>query len=246
MVLSTLGFSTMHVLIRHLSDALPPIQIAFFRNFFGLVVFLPWFLRYGLAPLRTKQLKLHALLVLGEVFRLRRWTASLCGFLGTLVILRPGFEAVDLGSLLTLFSALLWGCTLIVIKVLARTDSAITITSYMNILLTLLSLVPALLVWRTPAGAQWFWLLAIGVLGTLAQVAITQSLKEADTGVVMPFDFFKLIWVAIMGYLFFAEVPGLFVWLGGAIVFASATYIAIRESRLARERRRSPTSTAGA
>ncbi len=54
----------------------------------------------------------------------------------------------------------------------------------------------------------------------------------------MPFDFFKLIWVAIMGYLFFAEVPGLFVWLGGAIVFASATYIAIRESRLARERRR--------
>jgi drug/metabolite transporter (DMT)-like permease len=286
MVLSTLGFSTMHVLIRQLSDALPPIQIAFFRNFFGLVVFLPWFLRYGLAPLRTRQLKLHALravlnvcamfaffsalavtpiaqvtalgftaplfaallsvLVLGEVFRLRRWTATLCGFLGTLVILRPGFVAVDLGSLLTLFSALLWGCTLIVIKILARTDSAITITSYMNILLTLLSLVPALVVWRTPAGAQWFWLLAIGVLGTLAQVAITQSLKEADTGVVMPFDFFKLIWVAIMGYLFFAEVPGLFVWLGGAMVFASATYIAVRESQLARQRRRSPGSSASA
>jgi drug/metabolite transporter (DMT)-like permease len=84
---------------------------------------------------------------------------------------------------------------------------------------------------------QWFWLVTIGVLGTLAQVAITQSLKEADIGVVMPFDFLKLIWVAIMGYLFFAEVPGLFVWLGGAIVFASATYIAIRESRLAREAR---------
>ncbi len=92
------------------------------------------------------------------------------------------------------------------------------------------------LVWRTPEGAQWVWLLAIGVLGTLAQVAITQSLKEADTGVVMPFDFLKLIWVAIMGYLFFGETPGLFVWLGGAIVFAAATFIAIRESRFARER----------
>ncbi len=177
------------------------------------------------------------MLVLGEVFRLRRWTATFCGFFGTLVILRPGFAEIDLGSLLALAAALLWGCTLIVIKVLARTESAMTITSYMNILLTLLSLVPALLVWRTPEGVQWFWLLAVGVLGTLSQVAITQSLKEADTGVVMPFDFFKLIWVAIMGYLFFAEVPGLFVWLGGAIVFASATYIAIRESRLARERR---------
>ncbi len=277
MMLSTLGFSTMHVMIRYLSGALDPIQIAFFRNFFGLIVFLPWFLRYGLAPLRTKQLKLHALraglnvcamfaffsalgmtpvaqvtalgftaplfaallsvVVLGEVFRLRRWTATLCGFLGTLVILRPGFAEIDLGSLLVLISALLWGFTLMVIKVLARTESSITITSYMNILLTLLSLVPALLVWRTPEGVQWLWLLAIGVVGTLSQVAITQSLKEADTGVVMPFDFFKLIWVAIMGYLFFGETPGLFVWLGGAIVFASATYIAIRESRLARERR---------
>ncbi len=276
MMLSTLGFSGMHVMIRYLSGALDPIQIAFFRNFFGLIVFLPWFLRSGLAPLRTNQFKLHALraglnvcamlaffsalgmtpvsrvtalgftaplfaavlsvVVLGEVFRLRRWTATLCGFLGTLVILRPGFAEIDLGSLLVLFSALLWGCTLLVIKVLARTESSLTITSYMNILLTLLSLVPALLVWRTPEGAQWFWLLAIGVLGTLAQVAITQSLKEADTGVVMPFDFLKLIWVAIMGYLFFGETPGLFVWLGGAIVFASATYIAIRESRLARER----------
>ena len=277
MLLSTLGFSIMHVLIRHLAASLDPIQIVFFRNFFGLVVFLPWFLRHGLAPLRTNQLKLHALraglnvcamaaffyalgmtpvarvtalsftaplfaailsvLVLGEVFRLRRWTATFCGFLGTLVILRPGFAEIDLGSLLALAAALLWGCTLIVIKVLARTESAMTVTSYMNILLTLLSLVPALLVWRMPEGVQWFWLLAIGVLGTLAQVAITQSLKEADTGVVMPFNFFNLIWVTIMGYLLFAEVPGLFVWLGGAIVFASATYIAIRESRLARERR---------
>jgi len=280
MMLSTLGFSSMHVMIRYLSGALDPIQIAFFRNFFGLIVFLPWFLRYGLAPLRTNQLKLHALraglnvcamfaffsalgmtsvsqvtalgftaplfaavlsvVVLGEVFRLRRWTATLCGFLGTLVILRPGFAEIDLGSILVLFSALLWGCTLMVIKVLARTESSLTITSYMNILLTLLSLVPALLVWRTPEGAQWFWLLAIGVLGTLSQVAITQSLKEADVGVVMPFDFLKLIWVAIMGYLFFGETPGLFLWLGGAIVFASATYIAIRESRLARERARKP------
>ncbi len=277
MLLSTVGFSVMHVMIRHLAGSLDPIQIAFFRNFFGLVVFLPWFLRYGFAPLRTKQWKLHGLravlnvcamfafftalgmtplarvtalgftaplfatllgvVVLGEVVRLRRWTATICGFLGTLVILRPGFAEIDLGSLLVLFSALLWGCTLIVIKVLARTESSLTITSYMNILLTLLSLVPALLVWRTPEGMQWLWLLAIGVVGTLAQLAITQSLKEADTGVVMPFDFLKLIWVAVMGYLFFAEVPGTFIWLGGAIIFASATYIAIRESRLAREAR---------
>ena len=277
MLLSTLAFSAMHALIRQITADLHPIQIAFFRNFFGLVVFLPWFLRYGLAPLRTQNFKLHALravlnvgamfafftalsltpiarvtalsftaplftallamVILGEVFRLRRWTAAVCGFLGMLVILRPGVETLDTGSLLTLLAALLWGCALIVIKVLGRSESSLTITSYMNILLTLLSFIPALMVWRTPVGAVWFWLLIIGVLGTIAQVAITQSLKEAEIGVVMPFDFFKLIWISVLGYVFFAEVPGAFVWLGGAIIFAASTYIAIRESRLARAKR---------
>ncbi|MCH7794386.1 MAG: DMT family transporter [Proteobacteria bacterium] len=277
MLLSTLGFSAMHAIIRHLSADLHPLQITFFRNFFGLIVFVPWFLRYGLAPLRTQNLKLHALraalnvcamfafftalgltpiarvtalsftapifatllamAVLGETFRLRRSIAIVCGFLGTLVVLRPGFQSIDTGSLLTLLAALLWGCTLIVIKVLARSESAITITSYMNILLTILSVVPALMVWRTPVGVEWLWLLAVGVLGTLAQIAIAQSLKEAETGVVMPFDFCKLIWVSILGYLFFAEVPGVFVWAGGAIIFAASTYIAIRESRLGRAKR---------
>ncbi len=280
MLLSTLGFSVMHALIRHVSADLHPIQVVFFRNFLGLVVFLPWFLRFGLAPLRTRQLKLHALraglnvgamyafftaltlaplarvtalgftapifatllgvAVLGEVFRLRRGSAIVCGFLGALVILRPGFQTLDTGSLLTLLSALLWGATLIVIKVLGRSESSITITSYMNILLTLLSFIPALLVWRTPLGAQWAWLLAIGVLGTLAQVAVAQSLKEAEIGVVMPFDFFKLIWASMLGAVFFAELPGVFVWIGGAMIFAASTYIAIRESRLARARRARP------
>jgi drug/metabolite transporter (DMT)-like permease len=276
MLLSTLGFSLMHASIRHVSAELHPIQIAFFRNFFGLLVFLPWFLRLGLAPLRTHQLKLHALravinvtamfafftalsltpiaqvtalgftapifaallamAILGEVVRLRRWAAIACGFAGTLVILRPGFAPLDPGSLLTLGSALLWGLTLIVIKLLGRSESSLTITSYMNILLTLLSVVPALIVWRTPDGPTLLWLLAIGVLGTLSQLAVAQALKETEATVVLPFDFCKLIWVAILGYLMFGEVPDVFVWAGGILIFAGATAIAYRESQLARAR----------
>lgn len=174
------------------------------------------------------------MLILGEVFRLRRWSAIGIGFLGTLVILRPGFETIDTGSWLTLLSALLWGFTVITIRVLGRTDSSLTITTYMSLLLALLSVVPAALVWHTPEGMQWLWLLAIGALGTLGQIAVAQSLKEAEVGVVMPFDFCKLIWVAILGYLLFAEVPGLYVWLGGALIFAASTYIAYRENQVAR------------
>ncbi len=276
MLLSTLAFSVMHALIRLVSEDLHPVQIAFFRNFFGLVAILPWYLRYGLAPLRTRRLGLHvlraavnvgamfayfmalsmtpiaqvtalgftapifatllAVLLLGEVVRLRRWAAIACGFAGALVILRPGFAPLDPGSLLTLGSALLWALTLIVIRVLGRSESSLTITSYMNILLTLLSFVPALFVWRTPDAQTLAWLLVVGVLGTLGQLAVAQSLKEAETSVVMPFDFCKLIWVAALGYLLFGEAPDLFVWLGGVLIFAGATVIAYRESQLARER----------
>ena len=271
MILSTLIFAVMHMLVRHVSAEVHPIQIAFFRNLFGLIVFLPWFMRQGLAPLRTKRFPLHALrgavnavamfafftglsltplakatalgftapifagllsiALLGERFRLRRWSAIACGFAGVLVILRPGLIAIDLGAALVLFSSLLWGATIIVIKVLGRTESSVTTTIYMNLLLALFSFVPALFVWRTPGLEAWLWLVAIGVLGTLAQILLAQALKDSEPGVVMPLDFLRLIWASALGFLVFAEVPELFVWIGGAVIFTSSTYLAYREAK---------------
>ncbi|MCG8559957.1 MAG: DMT family transporter [Hyphomicrobiales bacterium] len=271
MALSTLIFAVMHMLVRHVSAEVHPIQIAFFRNLFGLIVFLPWLMRQGLAPLRTKRFPLHALrgavnavamfafftglsltplakatalgftapifagllsiALLGERFRLRRWSAIACGFAGVLVILRPGLIAIDLGAALVLFSSLLWGATIIVIKVLGRTESSVTTTIYMNLLLALFSFVPALFVWRTPGLEAWLWLVAIGVLGTLAQILLAQALKDSEPGVVMPLDFLRLIWASALGFLVFAEVPELFVWIGGAVIFASSTYLAYREAK---------------
>ncbi|MGI9383889.1 MAG: DMT family transporter [Methyloligellaceae bacterium] len=271
MTLSTLFFAFMHVLVRHVSAEVHPIQIAFFRNFFGLIVFLPWFMRQGLTPLKTKRFPLHAvrgavnavamfafftglsltplakatalgftapifagllsIALLGEKFRLRRWSAIAFGFAGVLLILRPGFHAVDLGASLVLASSLLWGATIIIIKVLGRTESSVTTTIYMNLLLAAFSFVPALFVWRTPGLEIWLWLIAIGVLGTLAQILLAQALRESEPGVVMPLDFLRLIWASALGFLVFSEIPDLFVWLGGAVIFASSTYLAYREAK---------------
>jgi drug/metabolite transporter (DMT)-like permease len=274
MLVSTVGFAAMHGAVRHLSAELHPFEIAFFRNIFGLLALAPWFLRYGVTPLRTRRLPLHglraglniiamlsffyalsitslarvtslsftaplfatllAMLVLGEVVRLRRWVAMLCGFVGTLVILRPGFTEIDQGSLLVLLSAAAWASALTVIKVLSRTDSSVTITCYMVVLMAPISLVPALWVWQWPTGQQLLWLVAIGVVGTLGQLVMTQALKEAETSVVMPFDFFKMIWASLLGFIFFAEVPTLFTWIGAGIIFASTSYIAYREHKVTR------------
>jgi drug/metabolite transporter (DMT)-like permease len=256
MLVSTVGFAAMHGAVRHLSAELHPFEIAFFRNIFGLlalahglraglniIAMLSFFYALSITSLaRVTSLSftaplfatLLAMLVLGEVVRLRRWVAMLCGFVGTLVILRPGLTEIDQGSLLVLLSAAAWASALTVIKVLSRTDSSVTITCYMVVLMAPISLVPALWVWQWPTGQQLLWLVAIGVVGTLGQLVMTQALKEAETSVVMPFDFFKMIWASLLGFIFFAEVPTLFTWIGAGIIFASTSYIAYREHKVTR------------
>jgi drug/metabolite transporter (DMT)-like permease len=175
-------------------------------------------------------------LLLGEGFRWRRWTAIACGFLGTLVILRPGIQALDLGALLIIGSSLLWGLAIIDIKILGRTESTLTITAYVTVLMIPMTLLPAVAVWQTPPLEMWGWLVFIGVIGTLGQIVVTDALKLADMTVLMPLDFLKLVWATFFGIILFAEVPDFLTWIGAAIVFASSFYIAWRESKVRKEK----------
>lgn len=175
---------------------------------------------------------LLAMLFLSEVVRLRRWTAILVGFAGTVVILRPGVIEVGLGPLLVIGSSVVWAVALMIIKVLTRTESSVTITAYASIFLAPVCLVAALPYWTWPGLEQLAWLAAIGIVGTVAQTAMNQSFKLADASAVLPMDFTKLIWASAIGFALFDEIPDLWTWIGGALIFASATYIGIRESRL--------------
>jgi drug/metabolite transporter (DMT)-like permease len=175
---------------------------------------------------------LGATLFLGEVMRLRRWSALIVGFLGALIIIRPGLEAINLGTLLVLFASALWATAMLVIKTLGRTESSITTTAYMGLFLTPLSFLPALFVWQWPSWEQLAWLVAIGALGTFGHLAMAQAFKEAEATAVLPFDFTRLIWASVIGYLAFAEIPDLFTWIGGIVIFSSSTYIAVREAKL--------------
>ena len=269
MCLSTVAFSIMHGLVRFVSEVLPPFQIAFFRNVFGLAFLLPLLMRSRFAILRTKQIGLHALrgvinmaamlmfftalsispiakvtalgftapifmarlavLVLGERFRIYRWSAIFLGFVGMLIILRPGLVAIDTGALLVTGSAALWAVAMIIIKIQSRTESSLTIVAYMGIFLGIFSIAPALWVWQ-PFGLKTLGLMVlIGLFGSIAQMAISQSLKETDPTALMPFDFLKLIWTAMIGAWFFAEIPDIYTWIGATVIFSSGLFIAFRE-----------------
>ena len=172
-----------------------------------------------------------AVLFLGERLPPRRLIVLVLGVIGTLIIIRPGLATMTSGPLLILASALFWGLALIAIKVLSRTESTSTTIIYMALFITPLSLFPALPFWQWPSWEQMGWLLMIAVFGTTAHMALNQSFRLAEATLVMPLDFFKLLWGSLWGYLFFAEVPDPLTWVGGTVIFISTTYLAFKEAR---------------
>jgi len=179
---------------------------------------------------------LLAVLILREVVGLRRWTAILIGFAGAMIIVRPGFGEVSPGHVLALGSAISWACVILVVKDLSRTESSITIVAYMTVLMAPVSMVPALFVWQWPTPPELMWLAVMGVVGTGVHFTVAQALREADLSTILPFDFTKLIWISVLAYLIFGEVPTIATWIGGTVIFASGAYIAQREA-MARRRR---------
>ncbi len=276
MTAAALCFSFMNIAIRLAAAELNPVQIAFFRNLFALLLMLPWLARVGLAGLRTERLKVHlwrsvlglsamlcwftaiailplaeavslnftvplfatigAAVILGEQVRARRWTATLVGFAGVLIVLRPGFTEVTPVMALPMIAALFMAVTTLMVKSLSATESPNAIVFYMNLLLTPLSLVPALFVWRWPSWEVLGLMLFIGLMATLAHLAMTRAYVKADASAVMPFDYARLPFIAAIAYLAFGEVPDAWTWVGAGVIAASAIYIARREAQVAVER----------
>jgi drug/metabolite transporter (DMT)-like permease len=176
-----------------------------------------------------------AVIFLGEVMRLRRWSATVLGLVGTLIIVRPGFESFQPVGLLVLASALIGSTSTIMVKVMARTDSTGTIVIYMVLFMTPQSLLPALLVWQMPGLVDLGWAALLGIAGTLGHVCLTRALAAADATLVIPFDYLRLPAVAAIAFLAFAEVPSVWTWIGGAVIAASSLYMTLREARLRRE-----------
>lgn len=259
------------VLVRVLTDGgTNPLEIAFFRNLFGLLFLLPWLIRHGTAGLRTRRPGMHlwragwnlagmiaffyaialmpvadvvalnftapifasvgAVLFLGEAMRMRRWSAVFAGFLGALVILRPGFQEIGTPATIALFAALSWALMNLIAKDLARTDPAPTIVILNLLLMTPASLLPALFVWTTPSVWALLMMAAHGVLGTVNQICVVRAFKLADTTFVMPFDFTRLPFVAVLAFLLFGEIPDIWTWIGAAMIFGANVYLTRRES----------------
>ena len=173
---------------------------------------------------------LGAVLFLSETVRARRWVALFIGFMGTLIILRPGFSVITAPALFAVFGALFIAGSALFVKVLSRTDSPNTIVLYTGILATPISLIPAAFVWVWPSFEGWLWLVGVGAMATFGHLAYTRAFAVADTSAVLPFDYIRLIFVAIAAFILFGEVPDIWTWIGGCVIGSATIYIAHRES----------------
>ena len=171
-----------------------------------------------------------ASVALGETVRARRWIATVIGFAGVLIILRPGFASLSIYAVLVLTSAACVGGSLTLIKVLSRTEPSGAIVTYMVLILTPLSLIPALFFWQWPSLEGFAWLIALAGTATVGHFGMTRAFKLADSSAMIPFAYAQLPITALIGFVAFAEVPDAFTWLGGGVIIVSSVYIAHREA----------------
>ncbi|MDP6430295.1 MAG: DMT family transporter [Rhodospirillales bacterium] len=175
-----------------------------------------------------------AILFLGEASLLWRWLALAVGFGGMLVVLKPGFAEISGPMLAIVAVSAGMAAARLCNKIVTRIDSPVVLVFWHNGLTTLFSLPTALIFWQSPSPDQWLWLLLMGLIGTSQQLIGAWAIKFADFGVIEPVNFLKLVWAAVLGFIFFAEVPPVSTILGGAIIVGAVVYIAQRERREAK------------
>jgi len=211
------------------------------RSLVGLMAMTSFFYAYSQMPLANAvaigfaaPIFITALSVplLGEKVGPRRWIAVLVGFIGVLVIVRPDAGVFHAAAPVALAGTVFYALAMIFVRRLGRTETSTAIVFYFTLCCTLVSGVFMPFVWVSPDAEGWALLILVGLLGGLAQMAMTNAVRLADISVVAPFDYTALLWTALFGFLIWSEVPGLSVWLGAVIVVASGVYILYREAHL--------------
>ena len=207
------------------------IGLAVIYLLFGAVARAPLGEVAAIMSTRPMVASLAAIVILHEAAHGRRWAATVIGFMGALLIIRPGMSDASTGVVLAFLGVIGMASLTIVMKSLARTEAPDTIVAWQMMVFTPFALIPALFVWRTPDIWQFLLLASTGLFGTLTQRCLTRAYAAADATVIMPFDFTRLVFSALLGFILFQEFPDIWVWAGGTIILTGVLWMARQEAR---------------
>ena len=178
------------------------------------------------APLITTAL---SPIFLGEKVGIRRWTAVLIGFVGSLVVIRPGFLEFNLATIAALGTGCFYGIYLVITRKLHSTDSPLLTLLITGVVGAVIASFLVPFVWINPTHVQWSWLALMGIFACLGHILLIYSLKYADASKLAPFGYFEIVTNIILGYYFFSDFPDNYTFLGLFIIILSGVYIYNRE-----------------
>lgn len=222
------------------------IQGHFWRTFMGTCSMVLGFYAVAMLPLADATALafsqplfsvVMAAVVLHEKVRWRRWTATIVGFAGVIVMVRPGAGSLQPGAIVALCNAMSVAVSILLVRRLSDSEKPLMILTMFALFSTVLLTIPAIWFWKWPSA--WGWALAIGVSAsaTLGQYFWVQAFAVGEMSAVAPFDYLRLPFAVFVGWMIWGEMPVIWTYVGAAIVIGSALYIAYREATIARERR---------
>ena len=176
-----------------------------------------------------------AVIFLKEKIYLYRSIALVMGFLGMLIILRPGIIDISIGIYMALISSLIWSVVIILTKKVSKDDSAITILSHQYVYMSLFSFPLVIYFWEQPSLNTIIFILCAAMSGTVLHIALNHAYKLVDVTMTQPYSFLGLIVSSIIGYFVFSDKPDFYTWLGASVIFCGVLLISYRELHLNKE-----------
>ncbi|MDC3177882.1 DMT family transporter [Pelagibacteraceae bacterium] len=176
-----------------------------------------------------------AVIFLKEKIYLYRSIALVMGFLGMLIILRPGIIDISIGIYMALISSIIWSVVIILTKKVSKDDSAITILSHQYVYMSLFSLPLVIYFWDQPSLKTIIFILCAAMSGTILHIALNHAYKLVDVTMTQPYSFLGLIVSSIIGYFVFSDKPDFYTWLGASVIFCGVLLISYRELQLNKE-----------
>ena len=173
---------------------------------------------------------MFAVFFLAETVGIYRWGAVLVGFVGVLIMLQPGTDNFSIYGLASLLGAAGAAAVMILLRVLSRRDSAVTIMSYGSLGVGAVVMLPGIYFWQTPTSREWFLIVALGVVSYFGQKFNIFAYKYGEASLLASLDYVRLLWATAFGYLVFNQFPGLPTWFGASIVIAAAIFTIYREA----------------
>ena len=167
---------------------------------------------------------------LGEKVGFKRWSAVIIGFIGSMVVIRPGFVEINLASLAALGTGVMYGFYLIITRKLSSSDNPLLTLLLTGVVGAIIISFVMPFVWVKPTLNQWSMMAAIGIFACIGHLFIILSLRYADASKLAPFSYFEIVTNIIIGYYFFSDFPDNWTFLGLFIIIFSGIYISRREN----------------